>query len=319
MTRGRGFYRAALARRGAVLAPMAGYTDAPFRQLATEQGALWTVSEMMSAQGVLGAREGRPDPTLDLGRPFVGERDRVVQLFGADPDVVAEAAARVEALYAPAAIDLNLGCPVPKVRGRGGSCLLQTPGVAYAIVSAMRRAVSCDVSAKIRLGWDADVSVDVALGLEAAGADLVVVHGRTAAQRYTGEADWEAVARVAASVRVPVVGSGDVVSAADVHARRTLGVAGVMVGRGAVGNPWLFREAAGGEGAGHADRVAGALRHARLFLDFYGPGASLRPLRKVLPLYFPHRPEWREALVRVETLDDLARIVGEADSVGSAA
>jgi nifR3 family TIM-barrel protein len=316
VTQVRGFYRTALARRGAVLAPMAGYTDAPFRQLASEQGALWTVSEMMSAQGVLqsvgssGTSRGtRPDPTLDLGRPYPGERGRVVQLFGADPEVLAAAAAQVEALYSPAAIDLNLGCPVPKVRGRGGSCLLQTPEVAHALVRAMRSAVSCDVSAKIRLGWDRDVSVEVALGLEEAGAALVTVHGRTAAQRYTGQADWDAVSRVAAALRIPVVGSGDVTSAGGVHDRLALGVAGVMVGRGAVGNPWLFREVMGGPGADPTDRALGAVRHAELHLAFYGARVGLRPLRKVLPQYFPHRPEWREALVRVETLADLLAVV----------
>lgn len=287
---------------------MAGYTDAPFRRLASEHGALWTVSEMMSAQGVVqaatrGAHEN--DATLDLGRPYAGERGRVIQLFGADPAVLADAAAIVEARFAPAAIDLNLGCPVPKVRGRGGSCLLQTPDVAYALVTAMRAAVRCDVSAKMRLGWDHDASLELALGLEAAGADLVAVHGRTAAQRYDGQADWDAIARVAAVLTIPVLGSGDVRDAATVRARLGLGVAGVMVARGAVGNPWLFREASGGLPPAEDERTSTALRHAELNTAFYGERRGMLQLRKVLPAYFPGRAEWRDALVRVGTVDEL--------------
>jgi len=309
-----GFYARRLARPGAVLAPMAGYSDAPLRQLAAEQGALWTVSEMISARGlVLGGDTDR----LTLGRPYPGERNRVLQLFGAEPDILAQAVARAEGWFAPAALDLNMGCPVPKVRGRGGACLLQTPEVAFGLVRAMRGATSLDVSAKIRLGWDTDRSVEVAQGLAAAGARLITVHGRTSAQRYTGEADWDAIARVAASVPVPVVGSGDVQSAAQARARLRSGVAAVMIGRGAVGNPWLFRALASGEEEhaepGAAERARTALRHAELQVDFYGPDRfgllSVRPLRKVLPRYLPDHPELRGALVQVDTLEDVRRVL----------
>ena len=316
MTAEKGFYTTRLAARGAVLAPMAGYSDAPFRRLASEHGALWTVSEMMSAQGVVqGAARAtgapdRRDPTLDLGRPYPGERDRVIQLFGADPMVIADAAALIEAMFAPAAIDLNLGCPVPKVRGRGGSCLLQTPEVAYALVRAMRTAVRCDVSAKMRLGWDTDASADLALGLEAAGADLIAVHGRTAAQRYEGRADWDAIARVAGTVQVPVVGSGDVRDTATIRERLRLGVAGVMVARGAIGNPWLFREARGGPPPTETERSAVALRHAELNVACYGERRGLLQLRKVLPAYFPDRPGWRDRLVRVSSMNELRSVLG---------
>lgn len=300
-----GFYHQQLARPGAVLAPMAGYSDAPMRQLAQEHGALWTVSEMMSARGVL---EG--DLALDLGRPFAGERDRVIQLFGAEPDVLAAGAARTVELFSPAALDLNMGCPVPKLRGRGGACLLQTPEVAYQLVRAMREAVPCDVSAKIRLGWDTDRSLEIALGLEAAGAALVTVHGRTSAQRYTGEADWEAVGRVAAALKIPVVGSGDVTNAAQARERLKSGVAAVMVGRGAVGNPWLFAELAGTAGPPSlAERVATALRHAELNAAWYGERRGLLQLRKVLPKYFPEQPELRAALTQVSTLAELRGVL----------
>ncbi|GGR70874.1 nifR3 protein [Deinococcus seoulensis] len=306
-----GFYAARLARPGAVLAPMAGYSDAPLRQLAAEQGALWTVSEMISARGLMG---GGDTEKLNLGRPYPGEQERVVQLFGAESDVLAAAVARAEAWFAPAAIDLNMGCPVPKIRGKGGACLLQTPEVAYELVSAMRQATSLDVSAKIRLGWDHDRSVEVAQGLEAAGAALITVHGRTSAQRYTGQADWDAIARVAASVRVPVVGSGDILTPAQARERQRTGVAAVMIGRGAVGNPWIFRALASGQDElpGAQDRARTALRHAELQTRFYDDDTgrlTLRPLRKVLPKYLPDYPELRDELVQVVTVEDVRRVL----------
>lgn len=301
---GRGFYARQLGRRGAVLAPMAGYSDAPMRRLCSEQGALWTVSEMISARGLV---LGNDTPGLDLGRPYPGERDRVVQLFGAEPDILARAAARSLEWFGAAAIDLNMGCPVPKVRGKGGACLLQTPEIAYELVSAMRAAVPLDVSAKIRLGWDRPRALEVAQGLEAAGAALITVHGRTSVQRYGGEADWEAIAAVAAGVRVPVLGSGDVTDLETLRRRERSGVAAVMVGRGAVGNPWLFAGAAGEAGAfpDLAGRARTALRHAGLNAEWYGVRRGMLQLRKVLPRYFPDQPGWREGLVGLSTLEEL--------------
>ncbi|GAA5440848.1 tRNA-dihydrouridine synthase B [Deinococcus caeni] len=321
-----GFYASRLTRPGAVLAPMAGYSDAPMRQLAAEQGALWTVSEMISARGLMG---GGDSEKLNLGRPYPGERERVVQLFGAESDVLAGAVARAEAWFQPAAIDLNMGCPVPKIRGKGGACLLQTPEVAYDLVSAMRQATRLDVSAKIRLGWDHDRSVEVAQGLEAAGAALITVHGRTSAQRYTGQADWEAIARVAASARVPVVGSGDILTPAQARERQRMGVAAVMIGRGAVGNPWIFRSLAGGQDdlPDARTRALTALRHAELQEQFYDDDTgrlTLRPLRKVLPKYLPDYPQLRDDLVQVVTAGDVRRVLRPLleegpDSAGGAA
>lgn len=291
-----------------MFAPMAGYSDAPMRRLVAEHGALWSVTEMLSARGLLA---GDHDPALDLARPYPGEADRVLQLSGAEPEVVAAGAALAHARYSPAAIDLNMGCPVPKLRGRGGACLLQTPELADQIVSALRAAVPCGVSVKLRLGWDADHSLDLALALESAGADLLTLHGRTSAQRYEGAADWEAIARVAAAVQVPVVGSGDVVSAELAGQRRQTGVAAVMIGRGAVGNPWLFRQVAGGPDPDPAERPAVALRHAELNAEWYGERRGLRQLRKVLPKYFPEAgsAELRAALVRIETLAELRALL----------
>ncbi|WP_424950601.1 tRNA dihydrouridine synthase [Deinococcus sp.] len=301
-----GFYAARLSRPGAVLAPMAGYSDAPMRLLAAEQGALWTVSEMISARGLVLGNEG---PDLSIGRPYPGEEGRVVQLYGAEAEILAEGSRRALAWFGAAAIDLNMGCPVPKIKGKGGACLLLTPEVAYTLVSAMRGAVPVDVSAKIRLGYDRVRAVEVAQGLEAAGVAVITVHGRTSVQRYSGQADWDAIAQVAAAVKIPVVGSGDITDLKALRQRQRSGVAAVMVGRGAVGNPWLFAQAAGSfEGeASDAMRAAAALRHAELNAEWYGERRGLLQMRKVLPAYFAHRPEWRERLVQFSTLEEVRR------------
>ncbi len=291
--------------RGAILAPMAGYTDAPFRKLARAQGALWAVSEMMSARGVLegGLR------TLELGQPYPDEPDLVLQLFSADPLELADAAQQVLEQFRPSAIDLNLGCPVPKVRGRGGSSLLQTPELAAQLVSSLKNSVPIAVSAKMRLGWDVDRSLEVARLLEDAGADLIAVHGRTAAQKYEGLADWNAIGRVARALSIPVVGCGDVRTVQDYQSALESGVSSVMVGRGAVGNPFLFREVRGFRAASRFEKLEMALEHARLNVEWYGERSGLRQLRKVLIGYTADFPELRAAVTSVETLQALEGVL----------
>ncbi len=294
-------YLERLQHPGAVLAPMAGYSDAPFRQLARRYGALWAVSEMLSAKGVL---EGG-SKTLELGQPYPGEDHLVIQLFGADTLEVGAAAAEVERLYHPQGLELNMGCPVPKMRGRGGSCLLQTPELAAEIVSSMVRHTSVPISAKMRLGWDTNRALEIALALEGAGAALITVHGRTKAQRYEGKADWDAVGAVASSLKIPVLLSGDVGSVQGARAALALGVAGVMVGRGAVGNPFLFREIAGGKPATPLERLKVALEHAELNVQWYGELRGLRQLRKVLIGYVADFPDLVEQVKRIDTLEGL--------------
>lgn len=295
------FYAHRLESSRGMLAPMAGYTDAPFRKLARTCGAAWTVSEMMSAQGVLEGGER----TLALGMPYPGEEDLVLQLFGADPEILAAATIKIEAEYQPRAIDLNMGCPVPKMKGRGGACLLQTPEVAFSLVSAMKRVAKVPISAKMRIGWDSNQALEIALGLQEAGADLITVHGRTSAQRYEGHADWDTIAEVAHTLSIPVIGSGDVKTVQDFHDRMKLGVSGVMIGRGAVGNPWIFGLVHGKADPTLQERADLALQHATLNAQWYGEFAGIRQLRKVLWQYFPEHPQFKPVLQQVESVQDV--------------
>lgn len=304
---------AARIERGAVLAPMAGFSDAPFRRLARHFGAAWAVSEMVSAHGL--ARSAQDERGLQISAPYQGEPFVVVQLFAADPDLAARAVQRLERRYRPDAFDLNLGCPVKKVVHRGcGSELLRDPARAAAVLGAMVRAASVPVSAKLRLGVDRDVSLEVAQALVEAGAAALAVHGRTARQRYEGLADWDAIARVAAAVRVPVLGSGDVADAAAYRRARATG-AGVMIARASVGRPWLFGEVLGAPPPTRDQVLTVMWRHARDHAAWYGGEQPLRSLRGHLAGYAralaashevaTDAATLRGALMRVDGLDDL--------------
>jgi len=239
--------RALLAKRAVVLGPMAGITEAPFRGICKRMGAALTCTEMISAKGLHynpDAAVSRALLTFDPAEVPCG-----VQLFGSEPDIMAEQAARIVAEYGDdvALIDINMGCPVTKVVAKGeGSALMRTPALAAEILSRVAAAVPVLVTAKFRTGWDESErnAAEFARTLEAAGAAALCVHGRTRQQFYRGHADWGIIAEVKAAVGVPVIGSGDVFSAADAQAmfERT-GVDAVMVARGAQGNPWIFREA----------------------------------------------------------------------------
>ncbi len=231
------------------LAPMAGVTDTVFRQLCKAQGADVLTTEFVSADGILHRNE-RTREYLDFD-PEV-ERPLGVQLFGGDPDRMAEAAKAVLDWVQPDFIDLNFGCPVNKVVAKnGGSSLLKDCPLLERVASTVVREVGrshpgVPVTGKIRIGWDERSinAVGVARILEGCGIQRLAVHGRTRAQGYAGEANWDVIAEVAASVRMPVIGNGDIASAEDVKRRRdTAGVAGVMIGRAAMGAPWIFAQA----------------------------------------------------------------------------
>ncbi|MGH7894516.1 MAG: tRNA dihydrouridine synthase DusB [Candidatus Binatia bacterium] len=229
-----------------ILAPMSGITDSAYRALMkeTNRGAVGlVVTELISIEAL--ARHNLRTHRMLRYHPH--ERPLSIQLFGADPERMAQAAAIAEALGADV-IDVNCGCPAPKVVKKGGGAgLMREPAVLAAILRALRRALAIPYTVKIRAGWDdgSRNAVEIARLAEGEGAAMIAVHGRTRTQLYSGEPDWELTARVKQAVQVPVVGSGDITTAVDALARlRTSGVDGVMIGRATLGHPWIFREIA---------------------------------------------------------------------------
>lgn len=269
----------------AALAPMAGVADTAYRQLAAGMGAVMTVSEMISAKGLCYDSRG----SADLCRITDGERPMGLQLFGSEPEFLGRAAAMLGS-YAPDWIDLNMGCPVPKVvNAGGGSALMKTPELAARCVRAVVRESSVPVTVKMRIGWDSPCAVPFAQAMEAAGAAAVTVHGRTRVQMYAGKADWEQIALVKQAVRIPVIGNGDVTSGEEaLRMYRETGCDLVAVGRASYGNPWIFREiAAFLKGEPYApptaeEKMAMMLRHIGMILENSPkpPEIAIREARK---------------------------------------
>jgi tRNA-dihydrouridine synthase B len=249
------------------LAPMAGMTDTAFRRLVKRKGGCGlVVSEMVSSEGLVRGI----DRTLEYAEFTEEERPVAIQIFGGDPEKMAAAAQIVEAMGADI-VDVNMGCPVQKIAKHNAGCsLMREPAHAAEVVRAMSRAVKIPVTVKMRAGWDADDinAPDLARRIEDAGAAAVAVHGRTAAQSYSGSSDWDLIARVAAGLSIPVFGSGDCVDPEQVVQRLTgTRVAGVLVGRGALRNPWIFEQAAR-LSAGRTLRTVSALERGQFLLDY---------------------------------------------------
>jgi nifR3 family TIM-barrel protein len=281
------------------LAPVAGYSDAAFRSVCAAEGADLCYTEMVSAEALTRGHA----KTRELLARAENEREYAIQLFGSKPGVLASAAGLVLP-YKPLFVDLNCGCPVPKiVRAGAGSALMKTPALLGEIVAAMKAALSpagapatkaTPVTVKIRLGWEAgDINYREVAGIAVeAGAAAVTLHARTRAQGYSGKADWKAIASLAAELSVPVFGSGDIFSAADALAfMEGTGAAGVMIARGAMGNPFIFRECAalleGREPApiSVAEKVEVARRHLELSARFLGERTACVEFRKQLCSY----------------------------------
>ena len=235
-------------RHPVFLAPMAGVSDAVFRQLCREAGAGYATTEFSRDEALLRGIQAQVD-LIDLS---LDARPAGVQIFGSDPDTMRRAAAFVMSHASPDILDINMGCPAPKVTaGQGGSSLLRDPDRAIAIVRGIAEEIApTPTTVKIRVGWDdahkqSGVAVSLARQLVDAGARMITVHGRTRQQRYEGLACWDTIAAVAAAVSVPVIGNGDIQTHADViHRLRTSGVSGVAIGRAARGRPWIFRQIA---------------------------------------------------------------------------
>lgn len=249
-----------------VVSPMAGMTDTAFRRLVKRHGGCGlVVSEMVSSEGLVRGI----DRTLEYAEYTEEERPVSIQIFGGDPDRMAEAARVVEGMGADV-VDINMGCPVPKIAKHHAGCsLMKEPAHAAAIVAAMTKAVKIPVTVKMRKGWD-DTQAnagDVAERVEQAGAAAITVHGRTAKQSYTGTADWDFVAGVARRVRIPVFGSGDCVEPQQIVDRLTQGVSGVFVGRGVLRNPWILAQAADLL-AGRAPRIVTPEERAQFLFDY---------------------------------------------------
>jgi tRNA-dihydrouridine synthase B len=225
-----------------VLAPMDGYSDMPFRSLCSELGSAMSYSEFVNVESVF--RSGaRDDITWRKLRFDPRERPMVFQIYGHEEDHVVECAKRLEELE-PDIIDVNMGCYVRKIAERGaGSGMLREPAKIARVITSLVRALHVPVTAKIRLGWDERTRnyMEVARVLEASGASLIAVHARTKAQGYAGAADWNAIGEIKQAVRIPVLGNGDVKTVADItRMKEQTGCDGVMIGRGAIGNPWIF-------------------------------------------------------------------------------
>ena len=250
-----------------VVAPMAGMTDTAFRRLVKRQGGCGlVVTEMVSSEGLVRGI----DRTLEYAEYTEEERPVSIQVFGGDPDRMAEAAQVVEGLGADI-VDVNMGCPVPKIAKHNAGCsLMREPAHAASVIAAMTRAVRIPVTVKMRAGWNHDEinAPTLARMVEDAGAAAVAVHGRTAAQSYSGHSDWDLIAKVAESVSIPVFGSGDCVEPAQIIERlRKTGVSGVLVGRGVLRNPWILSQAADLANGG-TPRVVTAEDRGRFLLDY---------------------------------------------------
>ena len=303
-----------------ILAPMAGVTDLPFRLLCKEQGAGLLCMEMISAK----ALQYKNKNTKALLAIHPEEYPVSLQLFGSDPKIMSEMAKMIEDLPFQI-LDINMGCPVPKVVRNGeGSALMKNPKLVHEIVSAVSKAIEKPVTVKIRKGFDDDNinAVEIAKIIEDAGGAAVAVHGRTREQYYSGKADWDIIRQVKEAVSIPVIGNGDVTSGEmALQMRRETGCDGVMIGRGCQGNPWIFRELLAYEETGSIPERPGTdqiretmLRHARLQIEFKGDYIGIREMRKHVAWYtkgMQGSAKLRDEINQVESYEELENLLME--------
>ena len=301
-----------------ILGPMAGVTDLPFRLLCKEQGAGLLCMEMVSAKGIMyNNKNTKFLLTID-------ERERPVslQLFGSDPDIISEQAKRIEALPFDI-LDINMGCPVPKIVNNGdGSALMKNPLLAGEIIEKTARAIQKPVTVKIRKGFDEEHinAVEMAHIAQESGAAAIAVHGRTREQYYSGKADWEIIRKVKEAVKIPVIGNGDVWTPQDaIDMRKQTGCDGVMIGRGAQGNPWIFKQILHYEQTGELlekpspqEVTEMILRHAKMQMEFKGEYTGMREIRKHAAWYtagYKNSAKLRGKINETETYEELKELL----------
>ncbi len=301
------------------LAPMAGVTDTAYRIIAHDMGCPLCYAEMVSSQGI----HFRNERTLTMLESEPGERPLAMQIFANTPEMAAEAAKYVEDLGTADILDFNMGCPAPKIVKNGeGSALMRDPDKAYAILSAIRKAVKMPFTVKMRKGWDDEhVNVlEIAKIAEAAGVDAIAVHGRTREQFYSGQADWKIIAEVKKAVKVPVIANGDVRTCQDLQRILDVtGADGVMIGRGAQGNPWIFKRLTHYLRTGEVlpqptmeERAEVIIRHLDLLLKYKGDYIGPREMRKHATWYtrgITHGAILRDKFNRAEDRQDFIDII----------
>lgn len=301
-----------------ILGPMAGVTDLPFRLLCKEQGAGLLCMEMVSAKGIMyNNKNTKFLLTID-------ERERPVslQLFGSDADIISEQAKRIEELPFDI-LDINMGCPVPKIVNNGdGSALMKNPLLAGEIIEKTARAIQKPVTVKIRKGFDEEHinAVEMAHIAQESGAAAIAVHGRTREQYYSGKVDWEIIRKVKEAVKIPVIGNGDVWTPQDaIDMRKQTGCDGVMIGRGAQGNPWIFKQILHYEQTGELlekpspqEVTEMILRHAKMQMEFKGEYIGMREIRKHAAWYtagYKNSAKLRGKINETETYEELKELL----------